>query len=144
MPIVHPSKIDAWLAVVLATAMLGALVAAIMALAVPSPVAWAISAFTAIVGIGLPLWLLLSTRYTLARGELLVQSGPFRWRITVADITGIVPTSNPLSSPALSLDRLRIEYGPGRSLMISPRDKERFMRDVEAARRGAARSSPAR
>lgn len=138
MTVVHPSKVDTWLAVVLAIAMIASLVAALAVLAVPSPMAWAISAVTAIIGVGLPLWLLLSTRYTLARDELLVRSGPFKWRIAVTDITSITPTSNPLSSPALSLDRLRIEYGRGQSLMISPRDKERFVKDVEAMRHGAA------
>ncbi|QQO05935.1 PH domain-containing protein [Luteimonas sp. MC1750] len=96
------------------------------------------AAFIVVIGVGLPIWLLLSTRYTLEPRQLRVQSGPFKWHIKVADITSITPSSNALSSPALSLDRLRIDYGSGRSLMISPRNKERFLRDIEAARRGAA------
>jgi hypothetical protein len=54
----------------------------------------------------------------------------------VLDITAITPTSNPLSSPALSLDRLRIDYGKGRSVMISPRDKQGFLGAMESARSG--------
>ena len=96
------------------------------------------AAFIAVIGVGLPIWLLLSTRYMLEPRQLRVQSGPFKWHIKVADITSITPSSNALSSPALSLDRLRIDYGSGRSLMISPRNKEQFLRDIEAARRGAA------
>ena len=94
-----------------------------------------LAAFIAGVGAFLPLWLLTSTRYSLLNGELRIQCGPFRWRIPIAAITGITPTSNPLSSPALSLDRLRIDYGTGDSLMISPRDKTGFIRELEAARR---------
>ncbi len=138
MATVYRSKIDVWLMAVLAMAIAGSLLAALTVLSVRSPTAWAIAALTAIVGAGLPLWLLLATHYTLERGQLVVRSGPFTWRIPVADITSITPTSNPLSSPALSLDRLRIEYGQGRSLMISPRDKEQFVRDIGTAMRGAA------
>ena len=138
MATVYRSKTDAWLVAVLAIAIVVSLVTALTVLSAGSPAAWAVAAFTAIIGAGLPLWLLRSTRYTLGHGYLVVQSGPFKWRIPLADITSITPSSNPLSSPALSLDRLRIEYGRGSSLMISPRNKEQFVRDVEAATRGAA------
>ncbi len=37
-----------------------------------------------------------------------------------------------LCSPALSLDRLRIEYDRGRSLMISPLEQAKFLRDFSA------------
>ena len=50
----------------------------------------------------------------------------------------IRPTRNPLSSPALSLDRLRIDYGSGRSIMVSPEDKDKFIGDIEDARRSVA------
>ena len=135
---VHKSKVDAWLVVVLAITVIVSLFGAADVLAEASAASWALGAFIAGIGAGLPIWLLLSTRYTLERDQLLVQSGPFRWRIPVTEITGITPTSNPLSSPALSLDRLRIDYGRGASLMISPRDKDTFLRDLEDARRGAA------
>lgn len=75
-------------------------------------------------------WLFLRTEYLLGEEELLVRSGPFRWRIPVAEIREVAPTHNPLSSPALSLDRLEIRYGNGRCLLISPEDKERFFRSL--------------
>jgi len=56
-----------------------------------------------------------------------VRSGFFVWRIPLAEITGLESTQDPLSSPALSFDRLRITYGPGKELMISPNDKEAFL-----------------
>lgn len=102
-----------------------------------SPATWWIILITVFVGVGLPLWILVATHYTLDSQLLLVQSGPFKWRVPVADITNITPTKNPLSSPALSLDRLRIDYGRSNTLMISPRDKEQFLKDIEVLRRGA-------
>jgi hypothetical protein len=138
MATVYRSKIDAWLLAVLALAMAVSLVVTFMTFSAGSPVAWLVAAVTVGIGVGLPLWLLLSTRYTLEPRRLVVQSGPFKWHIAVADITSITPSSNPLSSPALSLDRLRIDYGRSSSLMISPRNKDQFVRDIEAARRGAA------
>ncbi len=138
MATVYKSKTDAWLLAVLAVAIAVSLFAAIVTVSDGSAAAWPMAAFIAVIGVGLPIWLLLSTRYTLEPRQLRVQSGPFKWHIKVADITSITPSSNALSSPALSLDRLRIDYGSGRSLMISPRNKEQFLRDIEAARRGAA------
>lgn len=134
----YKSRIDAWLLVLLASAMAVSLVAAVVTLSVRSPAAWAIAAFIAFVGCGLPLWILTTTRYSLEHHHLDVRSGPFKWRIPLKDISSVTPTSSPISSPALSLERLRIDYGRGRSLMISPRDKGQFIHDVHIARGTAA------
>lgn len=136
MAAVYRSKIDSWLLAVLVGAALVSLLAALPALQVGAPAARAAAVCIAGIGVGLPLWLLISTKYTLGHGQLIVQSGPFRWHIGVAEITSITPSTSLLSSPALSLDRLRIDYGPGKSLMISPCNKDRFFRDLESARRG--------
>ena len=45
----------------------------------------------------------------------------------VADIIDVTETRNPLSSPALSLDRLRIRYGADKHIMVSPDDKTGFL-----------------
>ncbi|ABR91174.1 Uncharacterized conserved protein [Janthinobacterium sp. Marseille] len=135
---VYRSKIDVWLIVVLGFAMLAALYSAGQTMLSNTPGAILIALLVAAVGVGLPAWLLLSTRYTLEASRLLVQSGPFKWTIPLADIKNITPSNNPLSSPALSLDRLRIEYGNRNALMISPKDKEQFLLDIEAARRAQA------
>ena len=57
--------------------------------------------------------------------------GPFRWRVPIDAITAITPTRSALSSPALSLDRLRIEYGE-RAILVSPIYKEGFVRALRA------------
>lgn len=134
MATVYASKIDGWLAAVLVLSMAISAWASVQVIVAGSAVAWWIVLLTAGAGVGLPLWILSSTNYTISPTHLRIKSGPFRWQIPIVDITGITPTSNPLSSPALSLDRLRIDYGRGASVMISPRNKEQFIRDIETLR----------
>ena len=47
-------------------------------------------------------------------------------------LQGISPTRNPISNPALSLDRLRLERGMTLDTCISPADKAGFLRAVAA------------
>jgi hypothetical protein len=139
---VYRSRVDWWLGAVLAAGGGVSLVSSVAALVAGAPPAPALLGIVA--GVGLPCWLLLGTTYALDDTTLRVRSGPLRWRIPLADITGTAPTSNPLSSPALSLRRLRIEYGAGRSLMISPRDEDDFLRELGArSARARERREPA-
>jgi len=131
---VYTSKIDTWLALVLVGAVAACLIAFVFALRTGSISAIAVTLPALIIGAGLPLWLMTSTAYTLSNTTLLVKSGPFKWQVPIEQITSITPTFNPLSSPALSLDRLRIDYGRGQSIMISPKDKGQFLQDLEARR----------
>ena len=87
----------------------------------------AVAAAVVLLTLLLPLWLLLDTNYTMTEDELRVRSGPFRWRIALGDVREVSPSRSWISSPALSLDRLRIRYGAGRSILVSPREKQRFV-----------------
>ena len=124
---VYASKIDTWLLVLLIGSALVALIAAAVAVA-SDPRRWPLALFVIAIGVVLPVWLLATTRYVLEGDHLTILSGPFQWRMPVADITSVTPTRSPVSSPALSLDRLRIEYDHGRAVMISPADKDGFVR----------------
>lgn len=73
------------------------------------------------------------THYTVTDKELRVVSGPFRRSISLSDITSIEPSRNPLSSPALSLDRLKVSYGKRKFVLISPADKAGFLDAVRRA-----------
>jgi hypothetical protein len=44
----------------------------------------------------------------------------------------VLATRSPLSSPALSLDRIRIDYGKGKSVMISPLNKADFLLELQS------------
>ncbi len=131
----YPSKIDKWLGAILL------LVPVVSIYAVMN--SWRTDAgdpfsvlLTLAFGIGLPLWILLSTRYVLGTEKLHIRCGPFTKQIAIADIHDVQPTRNPLSSPALSLDRLRLRYGNNKSVMISPRLQGDFLRELNARRNG--------
>src|SRR3546814_17983379 len=98
METVCRSKTDLWLIAIMAIAMIASLSGALVMLSTGTPAALMVAALIAIVGLGLPLWLLLSTRYVLGQGQLRVLSGPFKWSVPLAKITAITPTSSPLRS----------------------------------------------
>lgn len=56
-------------------------------------------------------------------------------RIMVLSVGGLVveitPSRNPLSSPALSIDRLKIQFGKRKFVLVSPEDKAGFIRAVD-------------
>jgi len=80
------------------------------------------------------IWLpIFNTYYVVDQNKLIIKSMVFRWKINIDDITKIEETHNPLSSPALSLDRIKIYYfknGSVNSIMISPKDKEGFFQAI--------------
>jgi hypothetical protein len=124
------SKVDAWLVVVMgATAVL---VLVVVGSAMRSGETALLSGLaTAVVAVGLPAWIFATTRYQLTSDLLIVHSGPFRWRIPLSAITSVTPSRSLLAGPALSLDRLRIEYGRGLFVLISPRDMHDFLGALE-------------
>lgn len=79
------------------------------------------------IGAGLPLWLFLSTSYEIKAQTLHICCGPFRWNIPLSQVTCVTPSRSMVSSPALSLDRLRIEYGSGKVVLVSPHDQDSFL-----------------
>jgi hypothetical protein len=136
----YPSKMDTWLVVLLAIAALlplGIALAALIAgqwqaaLAGLLPFAFLIALYA---GLVFPM------RYGFEAEQLVICFGMARRRVPLAAIREVHPTSNPLSSPALSLDRLHVQYGDGLlgAVMISPADREGFLTDL-AARAGLAR-----
>ncbi|AYA36071.1 hypothetical protein D3Y59_02755 [Hymenobacter oligotrophus] len=121
MPRLFPAKVSWWLfgpilALIVGSAVANFLYGALMG----ALVCLAVAAFVA--------YVVLYTRYELIDNATLhIQSGPFTWQVPVQQITRIVPTTNPLSSPAPSLDRLKISYNKYDEVMISPRDKAAFI-----------------
>jgi hypothetical protein len=91
----------------------------------------------AAVGLGLPVWVLLGTHYTVSSTSLDVRCGPFRNQVSINNIKELRPVRSVLSSPALSIDRIEIIYGNHDSVMISPVDRERFMAELELLRKQA-------
>jgi hypothetical protein len=131
-----PSKVDRWILWLMAVP-LGISVAAVTSalLAHPPLAAAVLMVSVEVFVLGFILLTFKSTRYLVGDQELIVRSGPFRWRIVIDGIESIRPSRNPLSSPALSLDRLEITYGGGRRLLISPQDRDGFLAAVVARSR---------
>lgn len=120
-----PSKRDLWLTL-LTWGILG--LAMVPAVTAPDRIGLYILIPTALfVG-----WILLRTGYTVEGQDLKVVSGPFRYTVPIRDIRKMRRTRNPLSSPALSLDRVEISFGEGKKIMVSPADREGFVRALRA------------
>jgi hypothetical protein len=129
------SKLDVWLVLVIVGGF--ASVGVAPAVASASWVALVVAAPCAALGAGFAAWLYRSTSYTFSESELWVRSSGFSWRVPLRAIRAVTPTHNPLSSPALSLDRLRIDYGSSESIMVSPADRELFLQELERRRASA-------
>lgn len=116
------TKVDVWIAVVLALVPISQ-----VALAITARSPWILLGSLPI--LALVALLVAPCHYTLEAKQLVVRSGLVRWRIPYDQIKLVKPTHNPLSSPAWSLDRLWIDYG-NRSVMVSPREKGKFLQSL--------------
>jgi hypothetical protein len=77
---------------------------------------------------GFMVWVLHGTAYVFTPDLLDIRCGPFHFQVPLTEIESVVPSRNPLSSPACSLDRLLIRYAEGRrKILISPLDKRGFL-----------------
>lgn len=125
------SKLDTWILVLMIVAIVFQVVAVgAAALKAGEPLATT-GLLLLVIGVsGLMIWLLVGTYYTVDRGYIRIASGPFRWKVPIDDITSVEATRSLLSSPALSLDRIRIRYGKNRRVMISPADRDGFLRAI--------------
>ena len=124
------SAVDLWLLVIVALVVIISLGVSVRLVLQRSPAGYLISIWLIAVGIGLPLWLLYTTQYVVKDEVLRIQSGPFKWTIPITSISQVVETSNPLSSPALSLRRLEISYGESKTVMVSPKDRDGFLEAI--------------
>lgn len=123
------SKVDRWIAAVLILSLLMMLATLIaMTTEVMRDPTLLVAIVVVVLCIVLVAWVGLATYYEIDRTTLKVVSGPVRWRIPLADVNGVEETRSLFSAPALSLDRLRVRYGKNRSIVVSPRDKAKFIK----------------
>jgi hypothetical protein len=71
-------------------------------------------------------FLFYNTRYTIEGENLLI----WRTKIDINSIRKVYKTRNPLSSPALSLDRLAIVYNKFDEVLISPVERDDFIQEL--------------
>ena len=87
----------------------------------------------------LMLLFLLPLRYVLTSDELAIRSGLLRWSIPVDTILRVSHVRSVRPAPALSHDRLRVDYQRGNrtiSVYVSPVDRVRFLADLVSVDRG--------
>ena len=77
-------------------------------------------------------WIYRTTVYRIESTVLTVHSGPLSWKVDLPSVRRLRATRSLLSAPALSLDRIAIEYGGDGTLVVSPADKAAFIRAVIA------------
>ena len=74
---------------------------------------------------------LLSIRYTITEeGKLRVRALLFKQEYDLQKLDSITPTRSLLKSPAGSLRRLRLDFGVGKPLIISPAAQNYFIEEV--------------
>ena len=99
-------------------------------------VQYPVHTFTYVLTIVVLWWPVWSTQYRIEAEQLVIISMFLTWKIPLSAIQKISPSSNSVSSPALSLDRLRIDYqkqGKAKFILISPKDKQAFTLALQQA-----------
>ena len=77
------------------------------------------------------LHLFFKTEYTIENGKLKIKCGLISYMpIEISQIKRISKTRSLISSPAPSFDRIKIEYGKFDEIIISPKDKVNFAKDL--------------
>ena len=74
-------------------------------------------------------WPMFNTKYTVKAGQLQIRCLFLTWRIPLSDIQRVSLTNNSVASPALSLDRIKIDYvkdGQSKFILVAPRNKAKF------------------
>jgi Bacterial PH domain len=133
----YRSKKDTWLVALLCgiTLLLFALgILYLLLPGIPRGAAWLVL-FIGIAMGAFFLALMTTTYYEITPAALIVHSVGLHREIQLGAIQQVFPTRNPLSGPALSLDRLQVDYSRGgraRFTLISPEDKLSFMQDLAA------------
>ncbi|HOX46109.1 MAG TPA: PH domain-containing protein [Myxococcota bacterium] len=133
----HRSKVDWWLfSLVFAGLLVSGLGGAFVLVTGPGAGARWTGGFGLLVCAAV-LLLTWPVRYEITPEELRVRAGLVRWRLPLAWIRAARLSSNPLSAPAWSLRRLRLDYrrpdGREGFQLLSPRDREAFLRELAAA-----------
>lgn len=121
------SKVDTWLVLVV----IGIVVAASLPLILvdEAPLIWLVISGVVLLVLA---DMVVNTTYVIDGRTLTIRCGLLmKERCDIMDITAVRPTRTPVSSPAMSLDRLELKLRD-RSIVISPKDKERFVGDLRA------------
>jgi hypothetical protein len=120
---VYRSKVDWWLAVILIAV---PFVPVCLAVYLREPALYVIP----LVVIALYGAVALPLSYETGSERLILRHGLRRTGIPYSEIHAVRSTRSAVSSPALSLDRVEIEYGQAERVLISPMKKQDFLSEM--------------
>lgn len=84
--------------------------------------------------VGFVSWIWFGTYYVFDEEYLIVRCGPIKEIVPYKDIVTVKKTRNPLSSAALSINRIEIMYG--RRTLISPVKEQDFLTELKKRMKG--------
>lgn len=126
----YPAKIDWWLWPILIGSSLG--------LILWGAFWWHSEPEAALVLIGAGIFdgilfglVLFPCHYVIDESTLLIRSGLIRYRVPIDRIEAVTPSSNPLSAPAPSVKRVKIQMKDGKYHLVSPADREGLMEELK-------------
>ena len=126
---IRPSKIDIWIALLLVAGPL-ILVNLGIYLHKTGEEQNSLICISAGMLLGVVTWILaFPCQYTLEDKSLLAQSGILKWRIPYAEIQTVELSNSILSGPALSLQKIEVQYDRGR-ILISPNERDLFLKEL--------------
>ncbi|MDF1740911.1 MAG: PH domain-containing protein [Verrucomicrobiales bacterium] len=127
---IYPAKIDWWLWLILIGSSLGLFVWGLLS--------WQTNPAEALILIGVGIFdgilfgvILFPCYYAIEESHILIRSGLIRYRVPLDGVQSVTLSSNPLSAPAPSLRRVKIEMKDGKYHLVSPADREGFIREVK-------------
>lgn len=129
---IHPSKRDWWIVLIIWGAVLGIVFGVTQIAQAGGSATLKLAFLIGCLATALALLqILYATYYVVGREHLRIHCGPFKRAVRLQDIESVVPSRNPLSSPALSLDRMHVSYrGSALGVLISPADQGAFLADL--------------
>jgi Bacterial PH domain len=122
------SKVDTWLTLTVAGGLGAMWLAPVRRIWAGRPID-ALDVVFPLLATAFIVWVFRATYYVITADALIVRAGPIRRTVPLHAVQRLRATHNPLSSPALSLDRIEVTYG-SRKILVSPEDKRGFVSAV--------------
>jgi hypothetical protein len=126
--VIYPTAVSWWLWIPIYTLIIGQ---GIFLMNETSP--WFL-VFHIVLAVAIFFWVR-SIRYTLSEESLEIYMGlGMKRKIPLASIRKVALSNNPISSPAASLQRIAIHYDRWGYILISPKNREAFIEELERRR----------
>jgi hypothetical protein len=129
----YRSKKDTWLVIVIAASVILTILAGATLILFGEAIWQRVIGIVIVIVSLIPVLLTTPVSYTIDRSSLHIRSGYKHWTIPLQNILAVRPSRDWIASPALSMNRLEIEYRDweGNSfILISPEKTDHFLNDL--------------